>query len=187
MLIGIVGLNGSGKDSAGQYLVTQHNFVHKDLGQEIRDELKRLGKNNLDRTEMIALGNERRQNMGFNYWCKRAIESVNSKYLVITSIRNPSEAEEIINRCGTLVNVFAEQHVRFERTIAKIENDPTKHGDINSFEDFKAKESIELFSSDPSKQQLLKCISMAKYKIDNNGSTEQFHSQIEQLLETLKK
>ena len=36
MLIGIVGLNGSGKDTVAEYLVSHYNFVHKDLGQEIQ-------------------------------------------------------------------------------------------------------------------------------------------------------
>ncbi|MFA6268179.1 MAG: AAA family ATPase, partial [archaeon] len=73
MFLGIVGLNGSGKDTVAQYLVQKHNFVHEDFGQEIRDELKTLGKNYLDRIEMINLANERRAKFGHNYWAIRLL------------------------------------------------------------------------------------------------------------------
>ncbi len=186
MLIGIVGLNGSGKDTTAQYLVEHYGFAHKDLGQEIRDELKAHGKNSLDRKEMIALGNEMRQRHGFNYWCKRAIESLGSKDLVITSIRNPSEVEEIKSRGGIIIDIFADQKTRFDRTVARVKNDPNSHGDVGSLEDFRLKEEIELKSTDPAKQQLLKCISMADYKLDNNGSFEQLYGEFEAIFARIK-
>ncbi len=79
MLIGVVGFNGSGKGTVAEYLVKKHGFEHTDLGQEIRDELKNLGKNHLDRNEMIDLANERRKMYGANYWCKKAIEAADSE------------------------------------------------------------------------------------------------------------
>lgn len=187
MLIGVVGLNGSGKDTVAQYLVERHNFSHKDLGQEIRDELVRLGRNSLDRSEMIALANEKRQELGFNYWCKRAIESVASENLIITSIRNPSEIDEIKSRGGNVVEVFAEQKVRFYRTVERVKIDPKLHGDVKSFDEFMAKENLELTSTDPSKQQLLTCVSMAEYRLNNNGSFEELYKEIEELLPKLSK
>ena len=188
MLIGIVGLNGSGKDSVAEYLVDKYHFAHKDLGQEIRQELKALGRNYLDRNEMIALGNEMRQKYGYNYWCKRAIESVASSDIVITSIRNPSEAEEIKSRGGKIIGISANLNVRFQRTIQRVKDNPdgnTKHGDIKSFDDFQAKERKELESNDPSKQQLLKCIAMADYTIDNNGDIKQLYGIVEETLSRL--
>lgn len=186
MLIGVVGLNGSGKDTFAQYLVDNHNFAHKDLGQEIRDELRRLGKNYLDRNEMIVLANDVRRKYGFNYWCKKAIESVRSKDLVITSIRNPAEIEEIKSHSGVIVEVFADRKVRFERTIARIKRDPTTHSAGSTFDEFVVMEEKELVNADPAKQQLLKCISMAEYRIDNNGSIERLDKEVEELFAKLK-
>lgn len=186
MLIGVVGLHAAGKDSIGRYLVEHYNFEHKDLGQEIRDELKKLGKNSLDRNEMVALANERRERFGFDYWCKRAIESARSKDLVITSLRNPSEVEYIKSLGGVIVEVFADQKVRFRRIVERVRNNPDAHGEAESFEDFKAKEERELENPDPAKQQLLKCISMAEFRIDNNGSVEKLDKGIEDLFARLK-
>ncbi len=186
MLIGVVGFNGSGKDTVAEYLVTNHNFVHKDLGQEIRTELRAAGKDHLDRTHMIALGNERRQKFGANYWCKRAIDSTSSHKLILTSIRNPSEVDEIKSRGGTVIEIFADQQTRFNRTIERRKKDVNVHGDVESFEHFKSKEEIEMKSEDPTKQQLLKCASMAEYKLDNNSTYDSLYTQIESLLSKLK-
>ncbi len=186
MLIGVAGLNGSGKDTVAEYLVEKHGFAHRDLGQEIRDELKELGKNSLDRNEMIELGNERRARLGFGYWCRKAIESGKSKDLVITSIRNPAEVDEIRSRGGIIVEVFADQGTRFERTAARVRDKPGAHGDAISIGEFRAKEERELRSDDPAKQQLLKCISMAEYRLDNNGPFERLYAEIEDLLAELE-
>ena len=126
------------------------------------------------------------QTLGFNYWCKRAIESLNSKDLIITSIRNPSEVDEITSRGGNIIEVFADQKVRFDRTVERVKMDSKLHGDVQSFDEFKRKEAIELTSTDPAKQQLLKCISMAEYRLDNNGPLEEVYKQIEELLPKLK-
>ncbi len=192
MLIGIVGLNGSGKDTVAWYLVQHHGYVHRDLGQEIRDELKRRGRNHLDRNEMIALGNELRQKYSFNYWCKNAIDAAEAanlnpkeKRVVITSIRNPSEADELMRRGGIIVEVFADQRLRFERTIARVKKNQNIHGDIQSFDEFGKQEEKELRSDDPAKQQLLRCISMAGHRLDNNGSFKQLYEGIDLLLKKL--
>lgn len=188
LLIGVVGLNGSGKDTFAKFLVDNYNFAHRDLGQEIRDELKRLGKNYLDRAEMIALGNERRQKFGFNYWVKKALEARKpAQNFIVTSVRNPSEVEEIKSRGGCIVETFADIKVRYARTVARVKSDPNAHGDVASFEEFKGKEELELKSADPSKQQNLKCISMADYRLDNNGSVEDFKKSVAELFGKLSK
>ncbi|MEK6958438.1 MAG: AAA family ATPase [archaeon] len=184
--MGVVGLNGSGKDTLAAYLKEKRDFAHKDLGQEIRDELKVLGKNSLDRNEMIALGNERRQKFGFDYWVKRAVDSLApAKDIIITSVRNPVEVEYIKSNKGIILTPFADLEVRYKRTVERVKSDSNAHGDVVSFEDFKLKEEKELRSDDPSKQQNLKCISMADYKLDNNGAPKQFFKEIDTLLKKL--
>jgi len=187
MFIGVVGLNGSGKDTLAAYLKEKYNFAHEDFGQEIRDELKTLGKNYLDRNEMIMLANERRTKFGGDYWAKRLLAKHKSdENLVITSIRNPAEVELLKSKGAVLVEVFADIKTRYARTVQRVKNDSNAHGDVVSFEDFKSKEERELASTDPAKQQLLKCIFQAKYRLDNNGSVEDLSKQVENLLKKLK-
>lgn len=185
MLMGVVGLNGSGKEEFAKYLVLHHNFTHRDIGQEIRDALKREGKDFLDRNLMIEMGNAKRKEFGINYWCKLAIEGAGSKDLVITSIRNPGEIDEVVSHGGVIVEVFADQRIRFDRTVERVRNDPGKHGDVGSFEQFRETEEKELRNKDPTKQRLLECIAAAKYRINNNGSFDQLHAEVESLLNSL--
>ena len=183
MLIGVVGLNGSGKDSVAEHLVSNYGFAHEDFGQEIRDELKKLGKNHLDRNEMVALANERRAAFGGDYWAKRLLaKHAPNENLVITSIRNPSEVELLKENGTILVEVFVDIETRYKRTVKRVKDDPGTHGDIVSFEDFKSKEERELSSTDPSKQQLIKCIKSAKYRLDNSGSLEELHQKVDEMM-----
>jgi len=186
MLIGVVGLNGSGKDTIAKHLVERYGFSHKDFGQEIRDELKVLGKDPLDRNEMHVLANDRRKEFGNNYWALRLLKDYSpKKSLVLTSIRNPAEIVEIRAHGGLIVEVFADQKVRYLRTVARVKANPLEHGDVKSFEEFKEKEARELASTDPSKQQLLKCISLAQYRLDNNSSAENLGRELDSLLNKL--
>jgi len=188
MLIGVVGLNGSGKDTVAKYLAKKHGFSHEDFGQEIRDELKRLGKNPLDRKEMISLANERRKKFGNNYWALCLLKGHKvSRNLVLTSLRNPAEVAEIKSRGGIIVEIFANEAVRFKRTVERVKLNPKAHGDVKSFEEFKAKEKSELKNPDPSKQQLLECVSLAEYRLNNNGSVEELGKEIDALLKKLSK
>jgi len=186
MLIGIVGLNGSGKDTVADYLVTTYNWAHKDLGQEIRDELKILGRDYQDRSVMTEYANYKRKTLGADYWCKKALSSLNSDYIVITSIRNPAEAQLIKTKGGKIVEIFAEDKTRFDRTRERVKNNPNAHGDVESFEQFKARQQVELEHPDPSKQQLLACIAMADYRLDNDSSKESLYKQVDELFKKLE-
>ncbi len=186
MILGILGLNGSGKDTVADYMVKKYGFAHEDFGQEIRDELKVLGKNHLDRNEMVVLANERRAELGGDYWAKRLIaKHPNEENLVITSIRNPVEVAFLKSKGTVLVEVFTDIKTRYARTVERVKSDPNAHGDISSFEDFKAKEERELKSMDPAKQQLLVCIESAQYRLSNNGSLEELKEKIDVLMQKL--
>ncbi|MFA5931145.1 MAG: AAA family ATPase [archaeon] len=188
MLIGVVGLNGSGKDTVASYLAKNKGFDWEDCGEEIRVELKKLGKNYLDRNEMTSLANKMRAEFGADYWVKRLLKKhPSAKNLVISSIRNPSEVELLKSKKGVIVEVFASINTRYKRTVDRVKNNPKEHGDVINFNDFKSKEDKELISKDPTKQQLLKCISMTEYRLDNNGSLEDLEKEIELFLKKISK
>jgi dephospho-CoA kinase len=137
---------------------------------------------------MASLANERRAEFGSNYWALRLLDGYSpGKRLVLTSIRNPAEVEELKARGGALVEVFAGQKTRYVRTVDRVRENPKEHGDVKSFAEFKEKEARELSSPDPSKQQLAKCISLAEHRLDNNGSVERLGEEIEAVLKALEK
>jgi dephospho-CoA kinase len=184
MLLGIVGLNGSGKDSLALILKEDFGFEHFDLGQLIRDELKSVRKDYLDRKEMVFLANDYRTKHGNDFWIKKALENSSSENIVITSIRNPSEVVYLKNNNGKLIEVFCDINLRFERTLFRVKNNPKLHGEI-SFEEFKKNEEKELSNKDPSKQQVLVCIKLADFRVDNNNSKTFLKKQLHNLLNNL--
>ncbi len=187
ILIGVVGLNGSGKDTLANYLVSKHGFFHIDLGEEIRSELKKLGRNHLDREEMRALGNKLREEKGNDYWIQFPLKLFDKKpRLVITSLRNPAEVTALKSMGGVVFEPFADIKKRYQNTVNRVKNNPNEHGDVASFEEFKAKEDMEL--SDPGlfKQQNLKCIEMADYRIDSNPDLEGFLKNVEEVFKKIE-
>ena len=181
MLVGVVGLNGSGKNVLADYLVWNYSFVHVDIGQEIRDRLRELGKE-ISRMEMIELGNSMRKSNGADYWCRKALDSVSSVNVVITSLRNPAEIDAIKERNGIIVEVFADQETRFSRVLSRVKEG--KHGSTD-FEEFKSMEEREMYNDDPAKQQVAKCIEMADFKIDNNGTMDDFYMKAAEIFNSL--
>jgi dephospho-CoA kinase len=185
MLFGVIGLNGSGKDTVADYLVEKYSFVHYGCGQAVRDELKKQGKDYLNRENMIDLANKMRKEKGNDYWAKYIFEKFfDSQDLIISSIRNPAEINFIKSKGGKLIRVDAEQKTRFER-VSKRAEDSSKHGS-KDFEEFKRLEKIELESSDPSKQQLLACLEKADYSVDNSSSLEELYPQIDSIIKKEK-
>ncbi len=183
MLVGVVGLNGSGKNVLADYLVDNYSFAHVDLGQEIRDELEKLGRDKVNRMEMISLGNEMRSANGADYWCKKALDSLNSPNIVITSLRNPAEIDAIKKRNGVIVGVVADQETRFYRILERMKSG--RHGSMD-FEDFRSMEEQEMYNDDPAKQQVAKCIDMADFSIDNNGSINDFYMKAAEIFNSME-
>lgn len=55
-----------------------------------------------------------------------------------------------------------------------------------SFKEFIDNESRELQSDDPAKQNLVRCISMADYNFNNDGTVNQLISEVKRVMEEIK-
>lgn len=185
MLLGIVGLNGSGKDTVADYLAENFGFVHKSFSKLIRKEALDNGLKSDDRKVLVSFANNMRRAAGSGYWAKKILlDYYGNSDLVLTSIRNPAEVREIKLRRGIIVEVYAGAKKRFARASKRGQY----AGDFGmSLGDFKEAEQRELKSSDPAKQQLSACISLADYRINNNGSVKDLGKKIGALLEKIKK
>ena len=75
----------------------------------------------------------------------------------------------------------AEQKTRYNR----VQKRKNVQSDNVSFEKFIEQEETEMKSDDPNKQNLSKCIEMADYIFDNNGSLEDLYKQIDEIIKKL--
>ena len=182
MIIGLTGKNASGKGEFANYLKSK-GFVYYSLSDVIREEAT---KRNLEhsRDNLIKLGNELRKKFGPNHLAKEInykIESIlknNPKQnFVIDSIRSPFEAKKLMKKKEfILIGVDAPVETRFKRLL-----DRNRLGDAKTLEEFKNHEERENLKSDTN-QQLDATFGMANEVILNNGTLEELHIKIDDLL-----
>jgi len=173
-LIGLTGTNGAGKGEAAAYLRTRgYDFVS--LSDVIRDELRAEGVPET-RDALIAKGNALRREFGPDILARRILARIAGP-TVIDSIRNPSEVGFL--RCQDrffLLALDAPAAERFER-VGKRGRDES----ASTPPAFAGKEDEEK-SSDPSAQQLHTCLALADALIINDGTLEDLHRRLEEIL-----
>jgi dephospho-CoA kinase len=183
MIIGLVGLNGCGKDTVANYLVEKYGFIHKSCSDVIRQEVINDGNDPKNRENLIQKGNYLRKNFGANYLAKKLIDE-NKGNLVISSVRNIFEVKEIKNNGGKIVFIDANLEKRFERTKKRVLIN-NSHGEID-FLKFKELEEKELTNPDKDKQQLNEFISLKDYYLDNSFDLKTLFSSIDILINKIK-
>ncbi len=177
MVIGLTGANAAGKTVVSDYLKTR-GFSYYSLSDEIREELARQGRP-ATRENLIELGNDLRRRFGAAVLAERVKGRLDpGRNYVIDSIRNPSEVEALRQIPNFhLLHVEAPAEVRYERA--------RRRGDARtpkSLEEFRAQEERELASGDPTTQQLLACFALAEERLANDGSLEDLHRRIDELV-----
>jgi dCMP deaminase len=181
MIIGVTGMFAAGKDSVAEYLVKK-GFQHYSLSDEIRGEARRR-RIALTRDNLISLGNKLREELGSNVlaeWAKLKVNQNKNQDVVITSIRNPEEVRTLRKEPNfVLIEVSANIKRRFKWI--KMRN---REEDPDTLAELMKKEKIEQ-SSDPTRQQLHKVISMAKINIKNDGSLEELYNKVDLLTSDL--
>jgi len=187
MIIGLTGKNASGKGEAANYLKSK-GFIYHSLSDVIREE---AAKRNLEhsRDNLIRLGNELREKFGPNYLAQQINEKIKNdlkqspkQNFVIDSIRSPFEAKELMkNKNFILAGIDAPIETRFKRLLER-----NRLGDAKTLEDFKRQEERENLKSDTN-QQLDATFKMAEEIVSNNGTLEELHQKIDDLLNHLER
>ncbi len=184
MIIGVTGATGAGKDTLARYLMESKGFFHISLSDIIREEAAARGVE-LTRRNLQDLGNQMRRKYGTGVFSQKALARIKrERSYVITSIRNPGEAEVLRQSAGfVLWAVDAPQEKRFLRISKRLrrkENEPI------TFANFKKSEARELAPADKSKQQLIQCVKTADFIIVNDADLPSFYEKIEKLLTRAK-
>ncbi|NCO18303.1 hypothetical protein COT60_03585 [Candidatus Pacearchaeota archaeon CG09_land_8_20_14_0_10_30_9] len=178
MIVGITGTLGAGKGTIVEYLKTK-DFTHYSVRSFIVEEIKKRGLP-INRDTMVLIGNKLREANYPSYiieeiYKKAKLENSNT---VIESLRTIGEVEALREKKDFyLFSVDADIEKRYDRILKrKIESD------FVSFEEFVSNEKREMENKDLFKQNLKRCIEMADFKFENNGTIEDLYKGVEKIL-----
>ena len=178
MILGVSGLNASGKGEVVAFL-TQRSFYAHSLSDVIRGVLEQKGIPET-RERMIETGTALRAAEGPAALAQRLIGRLHSdRNYVIDSIRHPAEVAALraAGQRFRLLWVDADEARRFERMRAR-----ARSGDPATLDELRRLEGRELGSADPAAQQLLAVKALADDTLRNDGTLAELHDQLGRLL-----
>jgi dCMP deaminase len=178
MIIGVSGLNGSGKGEVVRFL-SERSFYPLSLSDVIRDELAARGEAET-RERMIETGNAIRSAEGPGGLAERLVRRIApDRNYVIDSVRHPAEVEVLRarKRRFKLLWVDADESIRIQRIRAR-----GRPGDPETLEQLREVEARELASVDPAGQQLLAVRGLADFTVRNEGTVEALRQQVQDIL-----
>jgi dephospho-CoA kinase len=185
MLIAVIGLNGSGKDTVAEYISKKYGYKHISLSNIVREIVQEQGKNPSDRNNLNFVADEQRKLIGPDFLAKRALVNYSLKdKLVLSSFRHPSEICVVKENKGVVLRIDVPLEVRFKRTLVRKQNNPLDHGSIN-FDDFVEKEKKELSNPDKDKMQINEVMKLADFIIKNDSTLASLYKKIDNFMEIL--
>lgn len=179
IILGFVGDLASGKGTVCKYLLEKYGTQSYRFSTMLRDILKRVYLEN-SRNNLQTLSTLMRENFGQDIMSRVIAEDVKndpSEIVAVEGIRRPTDITYLEKNPGFhLIYITADSKLRWERLIKRNEN---PGDDKKTYEQFLADEQAEA-------DRLIKELgAKAEYKIVNNGNTEEFYSQIEEILKKI--
>ncbi len=178
MIIGLTGTLSSGKDQVSEYLMTK-GLKHYSLSVILREIAEERGIEKT-RDNLRDLGNDVAHEKGPDSLAREALSrigDVKEGNFIISAIRKSEEVKLLKQRPDFLfIAVDADPTLRWERSQKRAREGEHKQ----TFEEFMNKEKAE--TSGNNVQRLDICISMADYKVMNNGTIEDLNKKIDEIL-----
>ena len=178
MLIGIAGTLGAGKGTVVDYLKTK-GWTHYSASGYLREVIISRGEIvNRDSYSKTSGEIRRVDPAGLVKILYSRIVANGVECSIIESLHDVGEAEFIKAQGGILLGVDANLEIRYQRSLLR-----GSEKDNVSFDDFKR--HIEREENGTGHHNIRAVIDMADYVIQNDGTLEELHSQIESFLRTL--
>jgi len=183
-IIGITGTLGAGKGTIVDYLVNEKGYHHFSAREDVINKEIERRELPITRDNMVVVANDLRRKYGPSYVAEELFKMAKKsrENSVLESLRTEGEINAL-RRIGnfTMFAVDADQRLRYER----IQKRKNMQSDDVSFEKFKQQEETEMRSTDPTKQNLSRCIEISDYVFQNNSSFEELYEQVEKVLKEI--
>ena len=199
LIIGITGTLGAGKGAVVDYLVQQNNFLHFSVRSYLTEIIVER-EMPVNRDSMVLVANELRAANGPSYLAEQLLVKAVDKMAtlsmseedsqqqqqqqqpggaIIESIRTIGEVEALRSsgHSFVLLAVDADPKLRYERVVLR-----KSATDQVTFEQFISDENREMNNNEPHKQNLQECIKRSDYTLRNEGTLEELHAQVDQML-----
>ncbi|MDD5571017.1 MAG: AAA family ATPase [Bacteroidales bacterium] len=184
IIIGITGTIGAGKGTIVDYLVKNKKFGHFSVRNFLIEEIKKR-KLPVDRDSMTLVANDLRSKHSPSYIIEELYKEAKktSENCIIESIRAIGEVTALKSKENFyLIAIDANPDLRYKR----ITNRKSETDNI-TFETFLANEKREMQNSDPSMQNISKCVEMADFVLTNNGTIEELENKTEKIISKILK
>lgn len=133
---------------------------------------------------MVLVANELRAQHGASYIAEQLYQQalISWKDTIIESIRAVGEAEALKWKWNFyLFAVDADPKIRYERIVLR-----GSETDMVSYDVFLSNEQREMTNTDPTKQNIEKCMQLADYHFNNDGTFDDLYKQIEKIIQSRK-
>jgi len=181
IIIGLVGQMASGKGTVAEYLRDKHGADFFTFSTPLRDVLKRLHQE-ASRANLQNVSTALRELFGQDLLAKIIAKDVDASpknLIVIDGIRRFSDIEFLKSLPSfVLIRVTADEKIRFERLIARAQNQGDKQ---KTFEEFLADHQKE------TELEIPKVMAEAKEETNNDGDKDALYAQVEKILTKYRK
>ena len=180
MIIWITGTLWAGKWTIVDYLVQNKWFVHLSVRAYLIQEIEKRWMS-VNRDSMVEVANDLRAKYGPSYIVEELYKQAKEtgKDCIIESIRAEWEALALKWKDKFLLfSIDADPKIRYERVVLR-----WSETDKISYDEFIMNEQREMENTDPTKQNLAKCIALADYRFTNDGTIAELHTQIQQAIQ----